>query len=80
MLPLSRLSLHGCIIDTAVGSAPPVPVASTWQEVEFPSQSRLAGLCATVCAEALAGYADSVAAAAQSAATGQPTLQRLVGG
>ena len=28
----------------------------------------------------MAGYADSVAGAAQSAATGQPTLQRLVGG
>ena len=86
-LPLTRLWLQGCAFSGAyewvhtcptVGPISGVPV--TWEQVRFPAgAARDDGLVynADIALPALAGYADSIAAAAQSDAPFQPRLQRL---
>ena len=80
-LPLIKLGLAGCSLDTAVGSISPVTVAGTWQDAEFPrdAASVYALSYTAVCNWALAGYADSVDASAGSldGVVSQYALQRL---
>lgn len=85
-LPLAVLDLSGCLMEFPAQPTSPTPprttaVATTWEELALPNSFRRpAGAFVDACYNALAGYADSVAAAAHSDAASLPRLRWLSGG